>query len=205
MQQVPEQRPPGLDLDDCAFGSCSLSLGDFTHAIRHEPRTRALLRWAMLVGSGGTLLGVWLMTTPHVAAGVGALVLGLSCFAAHNAPDHAAARWFQKTPREARSLRYTVNAQGLIVVSDLSQRAYPWRSLESYHQAPESFLLWVSHRSFLIVPKRAFGADDVPKIAARFEREVGPRPELPRFWSWLLLCAGLALSLLWLWNQLAPR
>jgi hypothetical protein len=205
MLQVSEQRTPRLDLDECSFGACTLTLGDFAHAIRHEPRTRSLLRWATVIGTVGTALGIWLMTTPDVATGVGALVLGLSCFAAHNAPDQAASRWFQKTPREARSLRYTVNPEALIVVSDVSRGVYQFRSLEGYFQAPESFLLWVNRRSFLILPKRAFKPEDVPRVAERFEREVGAPPELPRYWTWLLLSGGVALGLLWLWNRLSPR
>ena len=205
MLQVPERRTPGRELDDCAFGECTLTLGDFAHAIRHEPRTRTLLRWATLIGAVGTALGIWLMTTADIATGVGSLVLGLSCFAAHNAPDQSASRWFQKTPREARSLRYTVNAEALIVVSDVSRGVYPFRSLEGYFQAPDSFLLWVDGRSFLIVPKRAFKPEDVPRLAARFEREVGAPPELSRYWTWLLISGGVGLGLLWLWNRLAPR
>jgi hypothetical protein len=194
-----------FDLADCAFGGCTLTLADFTHAIRNEPRTRTLLRWATAIGATGTALGLWLMTTEDVAVGVGALVLGLSCFAAHNAPDHAASRWFEKTPREARSLRYTINAEVLIVVSDAARHTYPWRSLEGYHPAPESFLLWVNSRSFLILPKRAFSPDDQVKLAERFEREVGAPPELPRYWSWLLLAGTAAVALLWLWNRVSPR
>jgi hypothetical protein len=57
----------------------------------------------------------------------------------------------------------------------------------------------------LILPKRAFKPEDVPRVAARFEREVGAPPELPRYWSWLLLSGGAALALLWLWNRLSPR
>jgi YcxB-like protein len=203
--EVPEPRRPSLDLDDCAFGSSVLTLADFSHAIRHEPRTRTLLRWATVIGVAGTALGIWLMTTPDVATGVGALVLGLSCFAAHNAPEHTASRWYQKTPPEARSLRYTVNDVELIVVSDASRRAFPWHTLDGYHEAPDAFLLWVSQRSFLILPKRAFKAEDVPMLAARFSCEVGPPPELPRYWSWLLISGALGLGLLWLWNRLAPR
>jgi hypothetical protein len=205
MLQVPEQRPPRLDLDDCSFGACTLTLGDFSHAIRHEPRTRTLLRWATVIGTVGTALGIWLLTTPDIATGVGALVLGLSCFAAHNAPDQTASRWFEKTPREARSLRYTVNSEALIVVSEVSRKVYQFRSLEGYFQAPESFLLWVSSRAVLIVPKRAFKPEAVPRLAARFERQVGAPPELPRYWTWLLVSGGVALGLLWLWNRLSPR
>lgn len=157
------------------------------------------------MGALGTALGIWLITTRDVATGVGALVLGLSCFAAHNAPDQAASRWFQRTPREARSLRYTVNPDALIVVSDVSRGVYPFRSLEGYFHAPEAFLLWVNSRSFVIVPKRAFKPEDVPKVATRLEREVGAPPALPSYWMWLLLAAGLALALLGLWNRLAPR
>ena len=205
MLQVPELRTPGFTLDGCSFGGCTLTLPDFAHAIRHEPRTRTLLRWANVIGAVGTALGIWLMTTPDVGTGVGALVLGLSCFAAHNAPDHAASRWYQKTPREARSLRYTVNRDSLIVVSDVSKGVYEFRSLEGYFQTAEAFLLWVDRRSFLIVPKRAFKPEDVPRIAALFAREVGEPPALPRYWTWLLLSGGTALALLWLWNRLSPR
>jgi hypothetical protein len=202
---VPEPRRPGLDLDDSAFGSHSLTLADFAHAIRNEPRTRTLLRWATAIGVAGTGLGIWLITTPDVVTGAGALVLGLSCFAAHNAPDHAAARWFRKTPPKARSLRYTVNAGELIVVSEASQHAYPWHAFEGYHEAPESFLLWINPSSFMIVPKRAFAPADVAKVKNRLAAEVGAPPELPRFWSWLLISGAAALAVLWIWNRLAPR
>jgi hypothetical protein len=201
---VPEPRP-GLDLEDHCFGSCDLSLADFTHAIRHEPRTRVLLRSANALGVVATPLGVWLMTTPRFGTGLAVFVLGIACFAAHNAPDQAAARWFSKTPRAARSVRYTLSGSGFIVVSDAARQAYPWRALWGYHQAPEAFLLWVSSRSFLIVPKRAFESQQLPRIAARLEREVGAPPELPRFWAWLGLALALGLALLWLWNQLDPR
>jgi hypothetical protein len=202
---VPELRRPGLDLDDCCFGSCNLVLSDFSHAVRHEPRTQKLLRWATLLGAVATPLGIWLMTTRAFGAGLAVFLVGIACFAAHNAPDQAAARWFAKTPRQARSVRYTLNATGLIVVSDAARQAYSWRSLEGYHQAPEVFLLWVSSRSFLVVPKRAFEQQALPRIAERFERELGAPPELPRFWSWLALVVVAAVALLAVWNRLAPR
>jgi hypothetical protein len=202
---VTELRRPGLDLEDCSFGSCSLSLADFTHAIRYEPRTRQLLRWANLIGAVSLPLGVWLMTTPAFGMGLGAFVLGVACFAAHGAPEQAAARWFAKTPREARSVRYTLSAAGLIIVSDAARESHPFRSLEGFHEAPEAFLVWVSSRSFLIVPKRAFVPEELPRIAARFESEVGAPPALPPFWSWLALAVVLALLALVLWNHFAPR
>jgi hypothetical protein len=201
---VSEPRP-GLDLSDHCFGSCELSLADFTHAIRHEPRTRLLLRCASALGAVTLPLGVWLMTTPRFGTGLAVFVLGIACFAAHNAPEQAAARWFSKTPRQARSVRYTLSSSGLIVVSDAARQAYPWRALEGYHQAPEVFLVWVSLRSFLIVPKRAFERQQLPQIAARFERELGAPPQLPRFWLWLGLAIALALALLVAWNRLDPR
>ncbi len=200
-----ELRRPGLDFDDCSFGSCTLSLADFSHAIQHEPLTRRLLRWGTAVGIVSTPLGVWLMTTPNFFPGLGAFVVGIGCFAAHGAPEQAAVRWFSRTPRKARSVRYTLNASGLIIVSDAARQVYPWHSLEGYHQAPDAFLVWVSSRSFLILPKRAFEAEELPKVAARLEREVGAPPQLPRYWSWLALGVGLTLGLLWLWNRLDPR
>jgi hypothetical protein len=202
---VTELRRPRLDLEDCSFGSCTLSLDDFTHAIRHEPRTRLTLRWACVAGAVSLPLGVWLMTTPAFGWGLGSFVLGVACFAAYNFPEQAAARWFAKTPREARSVRYTLSAAGLIVVSDAAHQSHAWRSLEGFYEAPAVFLVWVSSRSFLIVPKRAFAPEQLPRIAARFESEVGAPPALPPFWSWLALAIVLALTCLALWNHLAPR
>ena len=91
------------------------------------------------------------------------------------------------------------------MVTGISQRSYPWRSLEGYHQAPDAFLVWVTSRSFLILPKRAFDTEELPKVAARLEHEVGAPPGLPRFWSWLLVAIALVGAGLWLWNRLDPR
>jgi YcxB-like protein len=193
------------ELADCQFGHCELALQDFVHAIRHEPRTRTLLRWATVVGAACTPLGAWLLTTPHLVAGGVLFALGIAAFAAHNAPEHAAARWFQRTPRQARALRYTCNAQALIVVSELGHQLHPWRSLHGFHETPQALLLWVSDASFLIVPRRAFSASDLPHVVARLQREVGAPPQLPRFWAWLLAGSALIATLVWLWNQLAPR
>jgi YcxB-like protein len=203
---VPEPAAAPLpELADCQFGRCELALPDFVHAIRYEPRTRTLIRWATVAGAICTPLGGWLLSTPHLAAGAALFALGIACFAAHNAPEHAAARWFQRTPKEARSLRYTLNAQALIVVSDLAHHAHPWRSLHGFHEAPNALLVWVSDTSFLILPKRAFTGKDLPHVIARLEREVGAPPELPRFWAWLLPGAALIVALVWLWNRLEPR
>ena len=205
MGSVPEPSPPKPPFGDLAFGACTLGLADFVHAVRHEPRTRALLLASTVAGSVCLPLGVWLLTAARPLAGALSCLFGMACFAAHQAPEQAAARWFEKTPREARSLKYTLNPEALIVVTDVSRRAYPWRSLDAYHEAPESFLVWVSSRSFLIVPKRAFASGDLPRVAARLSREIGAAPEPPRYWSWLLGAAALVLALLGAWNWLDPR
>jgi hypothetical protein len=199
----PERPTPSLA--DCSFGCCSLVLADFVHAIRHEPRTRAVLRWAMLGGAVSTPLGLWLLTTPHRVAGAVALTTGIACFAAHNAPELAAARWYRKTPPRARSMRYTLNAEALIVASELSTRAYPWPSLLGHHQAPESFLVWVDARSFLILPKRAFEPAELERVALRLAHEVGGPPPLSPLWARLFAGAAAVLALWWLWNWLDPR
>jgi hypothetical protein len=139
-------------------------------------------------------------------AGLGLVAFGLVCFAAHQAPDHIAERWFAKTPSAARSVRYTLSPRELIVASDVSQQAYGWRSVVGYHEAPEVLLIWVSFQLFLIVPKRAFSSEDLPRVLAALQRqELGGPPELPRFWSWLLLAAVLGALGLMLWNRLSPR
>lgn len=202
---MPALARPGLNLSECLFGACRLELTDFAHAVRHEPRTRELIRLATAVGAAACLGGVWLMTTPDYRSGVLLFGLGVVCFAAHNAPDHIAQRWFAKTPRGARDLRYTLNAQGLIVATEVSQQSYAWPALQGYQQAPDSLLVWVSSQLFIIIPKRAFKAPELPQVIERLEHEVGGPPVLPRFWLWLLLGVVLTFGGLWSWNLLAPR
>jgi hypothetical protein len=202
---VPVPARPGLNLSECVFGACRLELADFLHAVRHEPRTRELIQLATAVGAAACVSGMWLMTTPDYRRGVLLFGVGVVCFAAHNAPEHIAQRWFAKTPRGARDLRYTLNPQGLIVASELSQQSYAWTTLQGYKQAPDCLLVWVSSQLFIIVPKRAFKGSELPQVIERFEREVGAPAASPRFWSWLLLGVMLTLGGLWLWNRLAPR
>lgn len=198
-------RRPGFTPDACAFGGCRLTLADYVHAIRHEPRTRAWLRAATIAGAASGALGLFWITTPRVAPGVALLLLCAACFATHDAPAHVATRWLAKTPPEARSLRFTLSPDALLVVSDVSQRAHPWHSLSAFCETPESFLVWLDERSFLILPKRAFEAGDLPRVGAHLERELGPPPLLPPFWRWLLAGAALLLGGLGLWNWLSPR
>lgn len=204
MSERASERPQS-SLGDCLFGRCDLVLDDFVHAIRHEPRTRVVLRWATLGGALSTPLGIWLLSASRLWPGLCALALGLACFAAHNAPEHAAARWYRQTPPRARLMRFTLNADELIVTSDVSSRVYRWASLYGQYQTSESFLVWIDARSFLILPKRAFEPQVLPRVAARLERELGGAPPLSGFWSLLLGCVALILGLLWLWNWAAPR
>jgi YcxB-like protein len=164
-----------------------------------------MIRLATGVGALACLVGVLLMTTASYRVGWVLLALGMAAFAAHNAPEVIAQRWFAKTPEPARSLRYTLNPQGLIVASDVSQQFYSWSDLYGFQAVPEALLVWVSAQLFLIVPKRAFGPEDLPRVVEQLERHVGPPPVLPRFWSWLLLAVGLVILALALWNRVDPR
>ena len=203
---MPQPARPGFDLDDCTFGSCVLELADFVHAVQEEPRTRGLLRWATALGVVACLGGLWLVTGPRALTGCALLAFGLICFAMHQAPEHVAQRWFEKTPKAARSLRYTINSRELIVSSEVSHTVYGWPNVLGFHEAPRVLLIWVSATLFLIVPKRAFPAEGLPKVLAELQRqELGPPPTLPRFWSWLLLAVVIGGGALFLWNRLAPR
>jgi hypothetical protein len=204
---MPEPTPSAARwaLDDALFGHCRLGLEDFVHAVRQEPRTRRLVALAM--GLGAALLGVGLLlsATGRGRAGVISCVIGSLCFAAYNVPDQIARRWFARTPPAARLVKYTLGAQGLIIASELSRELHAWNGLYGYQQVPESFLIWISAKLFVIVPKRAFAADDVAKVTEQLEQRLGAPPALPQFWSWLGLAALLGLLALALWNQLSPR
>ena len=202
----PERRLPPLGLpEEPVFGHCRLGLEDFAHAIRHEPRTLALMRLSMGCGVAAAVAGAGLTRTSHARAGWVLLGLGLACFAAYHLPDRIAQRWFARTPPGARLVKYTLGAQGLIVASELSRELHPWSKLEGFRQVPDSFLIWVSSKLFVIVPKRAFSPADLPRVVAQLEQRIGAPPALPRFWSTLGIAIVLAAAGLGLWNWLSPR
>lgn len=201
----PERSPSPPGPDEPVFGHCRLGLEDFAHAIRHEPRTFALMRLCMGGGVAAVVAGAWLTRTSHARAGWVLLGLGLACFAAYHLPDRIAQSWFARTPPKARLVKYTLGAQGLIVASELSPELHPWSKLEGYREVPDSFLIWVSHKRFVIVPKRAFAPADLPRVVAQLEQRIGAPPALPRFWSWLGIAAVVAVVGLGIWNWLSPR
>ncbi len=198
-------RPTRWALDDAVFGECRLGLDDFAHAVRQEPRTRQLVQLATLLGALALPAGLWLLSRGRTRWGALGCGLGLLGFAAYHLPDQIARRWFARTPPAARRVKYTLNAQGLIVTSELSRERHDFASLYGYQQVPESFLIWVSARLFVIVPKRAFAPEDLPRVSERLEQQLGAPPLLPPFWRWLALAALLGALLLGLWNRLAPR
>jgi hypothetical protein len=192
-------------LDDAVFGHCRLGLEDFARAVRQEPRTRLLVTVALWLGGAGFAAGVLLISRGHARVGAVVTALGLLLFAAYNVPDQIARRWFARTPPAARLVQFTLGAQGLIIASEASRELLPWERLYGYQQVPGSFLIWVSAKLFVILPKRAFAEADVPRVSERLEQRLGAPPALPRFWPWFGLAVLLAALLLTLWNRLSPR
>jgi len=163
------------------------------------------MRLAVGCGAAAGVAGVWLVRTGHARAGWLLLGLGLACFAAYHLPDRIAQSWFARTPPKARLVKYTLGAQGLIVASELSPELHPWSKLEGFVEVPNSFLIWVSSKLFVIVPKRAFAPADLPRVVAQLEQRIGAPPALPRFWSILGIAIVIAAAGLGLWNWLSPR
>jgi hypothetical protein len=192
-------------LDDAVFGHCRLGLEDFARAVRQEPRTRRLVTVALWLGGAGFGAGVFSISRGHARVGAVLTALGLALFAAYHVPDQIARRWFARTPPAARLVQFTLGAQGLIVASEAARELHAWDRLYGYQQVPDSFLIWVSAKLFVILPKRAFAEADLPRVRQRLEQRLGAPPALPRFWPWFGLCVLLAALLLTLWNRLSPR
>jgi hypothetical protein len=200
------ERPSfGAPFDDSVFGGCLLTLADYTHAIAHEPRTRRFINIALGLGLCLAGLGVALLARHRTLQGAALLLLGLFSTVAHNAPEHIAGRWYAKTPPKARSVKYTLNPQGLVIVSELSKEFQPWVKLQGLSEAPETFMVWLDEKVFVIIPKRAFSGADVARASELLRSRLGekqrdPRPLIP---LWLVALLGLAALLLWNW--LWPR
>lgn len=198
----PHSAPP---FDDSVFGACLLTLADFSHAIAHEPRTRRFVRAALGLGLGLAAIGVLLLARHRTLQGAVLLGLGLFAMVAYNAPEHIAGRWYQRTPPKARAVKYTVGPQGLVIVSELSKEFHPWNKLHAVGEAPDTFMIWLDEKLFVVVPKRAFAPDDVARVSKLLLSRLGakqrePRPLLP---LWLVAVLGAAALLLWNW--LFPR
>jgi hypothetical protein len=195
----------GQPFEDSVFGACLLTLADFSHAIAHEPRTRRFVRLALGLGMCLAGAGVVLLARHRTTQGAALLGLGLFSTLAYNAPEHIAGRWYAKTPPNARAVKYTLNPQGLVMVSDLGKQFQPWAKLQGVSEAPETFMVWLDEKLFVVIPKRAFAPADVERAARLLHARLGekqrdPRPLVP-LWAVALLGVGLLL----LWNWLWPR
>jgi YcxB-like protein len=198
----PRSAPP---FDDSIFGACLLTLADFSHAIAHEPRTRRFVRAALALGLCLAGVGVVLLSRHRTLQGAVLLGLGLFAMVGYNAPEHIASRWYQRTPPKARSVKYTLNPQGLVIVSELSKEFHPWAKLQAVGEAPDTFMIWLDEKVFVVMPKRAFSAADVARVSALLFARLGakqrdPRPLIP---IWLVALLGVVALLLWNW--LFPR
>lgn len=199
---ITRSAPP---FDDSVFGACLLTLGDFSHAIAHEPRTRRFVRAALGVGLGLAATGVVLLARQRTLQGAVLLGLGLFATVAYNAPEHIASRWYQRTPPKARAVTYTLGPQGLVIVSELSREFHPWAKLNAVGEAPDTFMIWLDEKLFVVVPKRAFAPEDVARVSELLRSRLGekqsePRPLIP---IWLVALLGVVALLLWNW--LFPR
>jgi YcxB-like protein len=204
MAEPPDTRS-GAPFDDSVFGACLLTLADFSHAIAHEPRTRRFVQIGLGIGlclGGG---GVVLLARHRTLQGGALLALGLFAMLAYNAPEHIAGRWYAKTPPKARALKYTLNPQGLVVVSELSLEFHPWVKLYGLSEAPETFMVWLDEKVFIVLPKRAFAAGDVERARALLRSRLGEKQRSPRPLVPLWLVALLGVAALLVWNWLWPR
>jgi YcxB-like protein len=204
MVEQPRARS-GDPFDDSVFGACLLTLADFTDAISHEPRTRRFVRIALGIGLCLGIAGVALLARQRTLQG--AALLGLSLFStlAYNAPEQIAGRWYAKTPPNARAVKLTLNPQGLVVVSDIGKQFQPWVKLHGVSEAPDTFMVWLDEKMFVVIPKRAFAAGDLERASRLLHARLGEKQRDPRPFLPLWAVALLGVALLLLWNWLWPR
>ena len=111
----------------------------------------------------------------RILAGVLVGIVGLLAFATWNLPEIIAKRWFDKTTAETREFKYTLAERGLIVSSAGSSAMYDYTGLAGYCECPESYLVWLTDSRFLIVPKRSFDTQDLPRVGKVFAGKLEQR------------------------------
>ena len=65
---------------------------------------------------------------------------------------------------------------GMTVSSSLREHRLAWSALSRYVEAPGGFAVYTTPRTLLVVPKRAFAAADVPRLAELLRTRVIAKP-----------------------------
>jgi YcxB-like protein len=87
--------------------------------------------------------------------------------------------------------------------SKLRQHRLAWTALARATETPESFLIYTSPQTLLIVPKRAFSAADVTALQSLLPERIPPKPDAPaRFGNRrpLLMWVVLIVAALSIWH-----
>jgi hypothetical protein len=121
----------------------------------------------------------------------------------------ARGRWARRAlegnGREPQTFRF--DEEGVTFASGVERQGLSWAELRQHLELPSNFMIFESRKAFLVVPKRAFGADDVEALREMLRERLPTRPDqAPAFASrpanrrTYLLWAFLLAAFLGIWH-----
>jgi hypothetical protein len=148
-----------------------LEFHDHLEALRYHHRFQTILVAAALLGMGiafWILQGVWYLL---------AIVLVYVIVGRPYLVRRRLWRDWQRTSPAARpETTYELDAEGLHGTSEDGQpTTTPWERFHRVHESNNLFLLYLSPRVFLCLPKRALGTREQNELRRLLREHVGPR------------------------------
>jgi hypothetical protein len=161
---------------DAIEGSLELTRQDFVSAVRHLPGMKRSwpLPVMLLVFM---LLSSWFGAMPLTPSTLlpAAFVAAMTFYFQHLNRQAWIKRAFAELGGGVTDFRF--DDFGFSVESSLRQHRLAWASLARFIETPGSFLVYTSPQTLLVVPKRAFEADEVDDIRELCAARIVYRPD----------------------------
>lgn len=145
-----------------------------------------------LKGRGPSAQPLWVPLL-GAAVAIPVLVLGFR---------RAANRALENRTEQERNITWEFDDAGYRIVTPSSETRAAWDTVHRTVEGKTSFLLYPASNVFQIIPKRAFRAEELPRIRELFKTRVTPRPQKSMFSRALLLWILLIVAFLAIWQFL---
>jgi hypothetical protein len=192
---------------DVVDGKAVLTERDFVEAWGHVPQFRRAKRaflWllpalgALMILSAANRGGLRWAVMALVPAGI-TLALGIGAL------PLLRARWAKRVMRDAApgETTFRFDEAGVQATNSLRRHELKWVGLMQQVETSSSFLICASPRLLLVVPKRAFRADDLQRLRQMLQQRIAAKRQPSRLPRLLLLWCAVFIAILVVWQFLS--
>jgi hypothetical protein len=144
----------------------------FVGSERHWYNSRRSLPWF-----GASVLAAesyYLIVEPHREIGlvVIGLAVGLSLLYSGFALRLYFRRAYQKDHRFKHEFTADMSDEGIHIVTPLSDGLVKWNAFERFLESNDIFMLLITQRNFIVMPKRAFAQGEIAEFRSLLQRKI---------------------------------